>query len=54
MEIDVEITPDDSNPHAVRDQFAKMILGHAAGFLTTKLVENCYDKIVEIRRHKTA
>ncbi len=53
MEIDVDIKTNNSTPHAVRDQFAKMILGASASFITQKLVENLYDSIVERRQNKT-
>jgi hypothetical protein len=53
MKIDADISIDDKN-YATRDKFAKMILGNVAGFVTAKLVENLYDKVVEIRRSKSA
>jgi hypothetical protein len=37
---------------SIRDQFLKMMLGVAAGFVATKLVENAYDKVVT-RRNST-
>ncbi len=52
MKIDADISLDDKN-HETRDQFAKMLLGVAAGFITTKLVENLYDTVVEHHRAKT-
>lgn len=38
--------------HETRDQFAKLILGHTAGFFTSKLVEKLYDKVIVLRRSK--
>lgn len=35
---------------SIRDQFAKMMLGVAAGFIATKLVENAYDAVSNRRK----
>ena len=53
MDIGVNLT-DNLKSHKTRDQFAKLILGHTAGFFTSKLVENLYDKVIVIRRNKTS
>jgi hypothetical protein len=53
MELTVK-TPDSTEPEAVKHQLAKMIIGTAAGFITTKLVETAYDSLVEKRRNKNA
>ncbi len=51
MKIDADISIDDKN-YKDRDKFAKLMLGTAAGFITCKLVENLYDKLVETHRNK--
>ncbi len=43
---------DESKPYETRDKFAKLILGTAAGFVASKLVENLYETIVEHHRNK--
>lgn len=48
-----EIEVVDEKPHNVRDQFAKMILATAAGFIASKLTENAYEALVNWRRNKT-
>lgn len=55
MEIDVALKTDADTPEDPKHQLAKMILGTAAGFVTTKLVENLYDSVVDrIRSRKTS
>lgn len=43
-------TNEEATKPALRDQFAKMMLGVAAGFIATKLVENAYDAVMNRRR----
>lgn len=38
------------NKGKLRDEFAKLVIGTAAGFIASKLAENAYEKFVMHRR----
>ena len=44
----------EKNPYETRDQFARLMLGAAAAFVATKLVENAYNSLVVERRNNPA
>lgn len=47
-----EVCACESTEYSTRDRFAKLILGTAAGFIVSRLVENGYDALVVARRNK--
>lgn len=39
--------------HSNRDQFVKLVIGTAAGFIAAKVVEGAYDSLIVNRRRNT-
>lgn len=52
--MELTIKAEDAKPLPVQHRFTKLMLGTAAGFIATALIEGLYESMLERQKNKTA